>query len=128
MINFHNATEKMSEISLIQKTCGFYKYIHEDLKHFPKSDRYGIGSKIENLTLELLGSWITANSEIAQFRIKTLNQVNPKLNFLKLLIRLCWELKIINQKKYLDRQENLQEIGRMLGGWIKSTKKELGLD
>jgi len=44
------------------------------------------------------------------------------VDFLKILFRLCYELKIINQKKYLLMEEKSQEIGRMLGGWIKSLK------
>jgi len=32
------------------------------------------------------------------------------------------DLKAVPASKYLSLEEKLQEIGRMLGGWIKSLK------
>jgi tyrosine-protein phosphatase YwqE len=32
------------------------------------------------------------------------------------------DIKAIDDKKYILIEANLDEIGRMLGGWIKSTK------
>jgi hypothetical protein len=33
------------------------------------------------------------------------------------------EVKTIDNKKYILLEEMVDEIGRMLGGWIKSTKE-----
>lgn len=41
---------------------------------------------------------------------------------LKVLFRLCYEIRAIDQAKYIIFEEKLQEIGRMTGGWIKSVK------
>ncbi|MBI5221882.1 MAG: four helix bundle protein [Candidatus Magasanikbacteria bacterium] len=41
---------------------------------------------------------------------------------LKIFIRLALEVKIIDDKKYLPLQERLAEIGRMLGGWMKTVR------
>jgi len=51
-----------------------------------------------------------------------LENADTKLSLLKLLFRLAYDLKIIDQRKSINLQEQLQEIGRMLGGWIKSVK------
>jgi len=37
-------------------------------------------------------------------------------------IRLCKETRVLDNKKYILFEEDVDEIGRMLGGWIKSTK------
>ena len=39
--------------------------------------------------------------------------------FEQILFRLCWELKIINQDKYISFEKDILEMGRMTGGWIK---------
>ena len=39
-----------------------------------------------------------------------------------MLIRLSNEIRVLDNKKYLILQEKLQEIGRMIGGWMKSIK------
>ena len=38
-------------------------------------------------------------------------------------IRLSYKLKYIDYKKYKHWGELVNEIGRMLGGWMASTKK-----
>ena len=53
-----------------------------------------------------------------------LKKADIKLKILKTLIRAVFDVKAIDQKKYLLLQGSLQEIGKMLGGWIKSITKE----
>lgn len=38
------------------------------------------------------------------------------------LIRLTKEVRTIDNQKYTQLEKIINEIGRMLGGWIKSTK------
>ena len=47
---------------------------------------------------------------------------NGKLDLLKLLIRLCFEIRSIDQKAYITLEEQLQEVGKMLGGWLRSIR------
>jgi len=90
-------------------------------KSFPKKDRYTLGARCENLTLEILEMLLLANSKQKASRSLILNRVDVKLKILKTLVRLCFDIKIIDQKKYILMQERLQEIGKMLGGWIKAS-------
>jgi len=41
---------------------------------------------------------------------------------LKFFLRISWEIKAVDNKKYIALSERLDEIGKMLGGWIKTTK------
>ncbi len=41
---------------------------------------------------------------------------------LRILIRLTHDTKIIEKTFYLSLQEQIDEIGRMLGGWLKTLK------
>jgi len=51
-----------------------------------------------------------------------LNKIDNKIFILKILIRLAKEVKSLDIKKYIVLEERLEEIGKMLGGWIKSIK------
>lgn len=64
-----------------------------------------------------------ANAELNPNKLPILRNIDTKLKILKTLIRLAFDLKIINEERYLSLQTHLQEIGRMLGGWIKSLKQ-----
>ena len=56
-------------------------------------------------------------------KLPILEKASVKLNFLRVFFRLMKEIKTIDNKKYAILQELADEIGRMLGGWIKSTKE-----
>ena len=47
-------------------------------------------------------------------------KASVKLNLLRVFIRLMKETKAIDSKKYLELETSVDEIGRMLGGWIRS--------
>lgn len=57
-----------------------------------------------------------------------LSKISTKLDLLKVLLRLSKDTKCINEKNYLALQTIIQEIGRMLGGWIKAAKQLKNLE
>lgn len=111
-----------NEIPIIQKTYDLYKTIYEYTKAFPKSDKYALGEKIKELILETLELLIEAESAKREWKEPILEKVNKKLGVIKLLNRLANETKIMDNRKYLILTDQSLEIGRMLGGWIKSVR------
>jgi len=111
-----------SEVPLFQKIYDFYKLFYLYIDHFPKKSREVLGQKIEQTILELLEAVSQASYTSPSEKIKDLKLASTKLDFLKILIRLTHELKIIDQKKYLSLETSLQEMGKMLGGWLRSLK------
>jgi len=103
----------------VHKICEFYKLFHGFLKLFPKSERYALGQKIEKSILETIELSLKTVYSSKQEKLLFLKEVDSKVKLLKTLIRLANEIKAIDNKKYFFLQENLQEIGRMIGGWIK---------
>lgn len=51
---------------------------------------------------------------------EALLEISPHFDTVKILIRLSRNLDIIPEHEYIKLEENLQEIGKMLGGWIRS--------
>jgi len=111
-----------NEIPLFQKIYDFYKLFCACINNFSKKSRETLASKIENTIIGLLESVASAAYTNQNEKYSSILNASAKVDFLKILFRLCYELKIINQKKYLLMEEKSQEIGRMLGGWIKSLK------
>lgn len=75
--------------------------------------------KIENLCLEIMGLIITASLEMKGNKLLILNVVRIKIEVLKRLVSIISDLKIIENKKYIDLESDLQEISKMTNGWIK---------
>ncbi|OGZ21527.1 MAG: hypothetical protein A3C48_02595 [Candidatus Nealsonbacteria bacterium RIFCSPHIGHO2_02_FULL_38_75] len=89
---------------------------------FQKDSKYTLGSKIDSLFLEVVEEIINAsNSDKAEKQI-FLRIASTKLDLLKFFLQISWEIKCLDNKKYILLSEKLNEIGRMLGGWIKSLK------
>lgn len=105
----------------MHKVCELYKIFNECLKTFPKLERFTLGNKIENTILEVLELILSASYQPKYKKGEILRKASDKTDLLKYLIRLANDTKSINIKKYLIAEEKVLEIGRMLGGWIKSS-------
>ena len=55
--------------------------------------------------------------------MRDMKQASVKLDALKFFLRLARQLDILDQKKYIALQTELQDIGKMLGGWLRSLKE-----
>ena len=110
------------DIPIFKKTYELYKEFYSFRHAVSKQDRYTIWQRCENLILDILENilWASQLSKTEKFPI--LEKSSLKLNFLRVFIRLCKETRVIDNKKYILFEEDIDEIGRMLGGWIKSTK------
>ncbi|MDO8618403.1 MAG: diversity-generating retroelement protein Avd [Candidatus Daviesbacteria bacterium] len=109
-------------IPIFAKIYDFYKLLYQYLKFFPKKDRYSLGQKLDNLTLEIFELVIMAGSAIGEKKLPLLEKSITSVDLLKILIRLAKDIQALDNKKYLQLESSLQEIGRMLGGWRKFLK------
>lgn len=88
----------------------------------PKQDRFTIFERCEHLILDVIENILQASVEQKQAKVPTLDRCSLKLNMLRVFIRLMKDVKAIDAKKYIALEIVVNEIGRMLGGWIRSTK------
>lgn len=66
--------------------------------------------------MELL--W-TAGYQGKDEKLPTIALAIRKLDGLKFLLRIAWEMQVLDNAKYASLSEPLFEIGKMLGGWKK---------
>ena len=88
---------------------------------FPKHEKYTIGQKTENTILEVLELILSA-SYAGIYKKEILRKTNNKTDLLKYLIRIAYETNSIRIKNYLSLEEEILNIGRMIGGWQRSLK------
>lgn len=109
-------------LPIFQKSYDLYKSFYGCRDHVAKQDRHTVWQRCENLVLDLLQSIILASQQDKTEKAATLEHASVQLNMLRILLRLTKDLKIIDPKKYLMLEEQIDEVGRMLGGWLKVTK------
>lgn len=109
-------------LPIFQKSYDLYKAFYSCRDHVAKQDRHTVWQRCENLVLDLLESIILASSQEKSQKSITLERASVQLNMLRITLRLTKDLKVIDPKKYVKLEELVDEVGRMLGGWLKSTK------
>ena len=105
-------------LAIFEKTYDLILWLYPTINKFPKSQRFVLGQQIENAALELLEGIIEANSE--RNKAFYLKRLSTKLDKLRILIRLSKDFKFISLRQYEFVSGHINEIGKMLGGWIKS--------
>ncbi len=107
----------------MHKVCEFYKKLYLLSTKIPKRHRFGIFQKVESICLDILVFSNAAALETRANKPAFLNSCRIKTETLKKLIRVAYELNIIDQKRYFDLELDLEEISKMANGWLKYSKE-----
>lgn len=109
----------MSEYLLIEKKIrDMIVYNNIMLKQFPKHEKYLLAAKIREMGYDLLELAIAANKKY--IKKTTFTEFDVKHESIRQLINVAFELQYIDSKKHRISQLKVDEVGRMLGAWIKS--------
>ena len=112
------------EIPLINKTYEAYKVLLEINRHLEKQWRYTLGYKCEENMLALMEHLIMAKHAPKNLKTSYLLKAVALLEIIRLKLRLMLELKTVkNETNIFKLQSILEEIGKMLGGWLRSLEK-----
>lgn len=109
----------MSALIIDEKCREMIMYGHQAIRHFPKHERHVLGAEIRLTMIRLQRLIITAFKRY--HKKTTLTDLDIELVVLKRQIRLAKDLRYIDLKKYQRWAEMTVAIGKMIGGWIKST-------
>lgn len=107
-----------SEPPLLVLWYDLVKWILQKTEKFPKRVRFTLSNRIDNLALDIMERLTQAR--YARSKRSLLEEVSARLDRLRLLFRLCHDLGHLDHGAYRHVSENLDEAGRMLGGWLKS--------
>jgi hypothetical protein len=104
---------------IIHTFVEFYKVFYAIGVKLPKRDRYGVYACLDRLCIDALQNLITAAFQSKSQKLSTLASVRVQIETAKRLLRLMCELNIFQQKWYVCLENELQEISKMLNGWIR---------
>jgi len=110
------------DIPIFKRAYDLYKTFHDYRKLIPKQDRFTVSERCEQSILDLIENIMRASSQKQPDKMTTLEKASLNLNMLRVFVRLMKDAKSLDGKKYITLENIIDEIGRMLGGWIRSTK------
>lgn len=105
----------LDDLVIYQKTYDFILWLYPLVNKFPKNQRFVLGQRIENKTLDLVHSIMAANAETS--KAEMIKQAGVELDELRMLVRLAKDLHFVSIRQYGLAADRMNEIGRLLSGW-----------
>jgi len=113
----------MEELIILEKTKEMLSYGNQALVSFPKSERFSLVVDIKNSMYAIFRLCIVANKKY--YKKTTLQDLDIEVEVLRgfLAYAVSPDVKYLSIRKYEIWSKKVNEIGKILGGWIKSQKK-----
>jgi len=101
-----------------------YLLWHEYHLTLPKVHRHTLGEKVDNLFIEIMEATSAAAFLPRDKKLPYISLTIRKLDTLKLLLMVLWETKSLRDRKYIALSTQLDDVGKMLGGWQGQLQKQ----
>lgn len=112
--------EKKNELIIIPKIEKYIEYMLTILIKLPRTEKFSIGTELKTSMYEMLKYILLASKIEKGKRLELYNIIDSQIYYQRICIRIMYNNKWIDMKKYKYSNELLAEIGRILGGLIKS--------
>ena len=109
--------------SLLQKMKSAYLLWYSYYQLLPKVHRHTLGQRIDTLFIEGIETIASAIFLGREDKAPYVRLAIRKVDTLKVLLMVLWETKSIDNKKYAALSLKVEEVGKMLGGWIGQLTK-----
>jgi hypothetical protein len=90
---------------------------------FPKSIRFTFSTRIDSLALDILEHIVESCYAPRSRKQTLLREMDGMLVRLRVLTRLCFERRYLNRQGYEHVARNLDEAGKMVGGWSRQQQQ-----
>ncbi len=107
----------MKESPIFTRTYDFLRWLLPATLKFPRQQRFVLAEAMQRKAFELQEALIEAGQGHAGRN--ALQQADSALAALRIYLRLARDLAILSDKSYEHGARLLEEIGRLLGGWLK---------
>jgi hypothetical protein len=104
-------------LPVLEKAKTTYKQWLEVHRNIERTARFGIGNKIDELFLDLLELLRKTAYTPINKKLILLEMASDKIDSLRFFFQLLWEAKLVSNKQYISLGAEIENIGRIIGGW-----------
>jgi hypothetical protein len=115
-------SDSKKDLPIFIKWMDFLKWLLVTLDGFPKKARFNFSDRLTNLALQIVEDLVEAR--YSKNKGPVLRRANMNLEKIRIIIRICFELRFLPRKSYEHASFLINEVGKMLGGWMKQQKEE----
>ncbi len=106
-------------LPVIEKTKSAYALWIPIRRSMPRTEQFGIGERIDTQFLTLLDILRRASFASLENKIALLNNAVGTTDSLRFFLQIGWENTLLRLNQYVPLAHEIEEIGRMIGGWRK---------
>ncbi len=113
------------EMVIFTRAYDFVSWVIPATMDFPRSQRFIVTERLQNSVLNFQELIVEANAQRGQKRAEKLRAADAELLKTRLYLRLCQKWKWMTSGQYKHASSLVAELGRLLGGWMKTVASEL---
>ncbi len=110
----------MKQSPIFTKTYDMLRWLLPQTVKFPRQQRFVLAAAIQQTALRLQEQLVEA--AYAEHPLPRLREADVTLAKLRIYLRLCRDLELLKFNQYEHGARMLNEIGRLLGGWMKKAQ------
>jgi four helix bundle protein len=114
------------EMVIFTRTFDFLTWLLPVTNNFPRAHRHTFTRRLLDAAFDLRERLEEANHRQGQARLERLEQADEALDLVRVYLRLAVRWDWLSGGQYRHVAEMVTEIGRLLGGWQKTTRREIG--
>lgn len=99
------------------------KWLLQVMQHFPRSQRFVLAARIQDRAFELQESLLAAGTRTGDARRRHLEAADLALSHLRHHLRLSLDMGWLSMGQYEHVSRMSDEVGRLLGGWIRKERE-----
>jgi four helix bundle protein len=112
------------DMVIFTRTYDLLTWLLPHCERFPRAQRFVVTRRLTDAALDFQEHIIEANAlPPGPARLARLQTADGDLGKLKLYLRLVFRWGWLTDRQYEFVSENVTEIGRLLGGWIRRTRQ-----
>jgi len=109
----------MPESPIFTRTYDLLRWLLPVTVKFPRTQRFVLAERVQRMALDFQEQLIDAGR--AAQPTPFLQRADTTLTKLRLYLRLCRDLELLTSGQYEHVARQVNEVGRLLGGWLKTT-------
>ncbi len=106
-------------LPVLEKAKAAYKTWLVVHRKMARSERFGIGDRIDRLWLDLLEALRKAVYAPVTSKLAALDEAIAWIDAVRFFLQIAWESSLMSQTHFILLGKDVEEIGRMTGGWRK---------
>jgi hypothetical protein len=108
----------MKQSPIFAKTYDLLLWLIPRTLAFPKSQRGVLARQVQAQLFAFHGALVDAG--LSQDPRPHLQRADASLTKLRTYLRLCHDLRLLSFKQYGYASQQIAEVGKLLGGWLRS--------